>query len=256
MMKYLYSIILITSGVLADTATNPNNVYIEQLGNANAISINQVGGSNNVGGITGSLSVDSQTHISTILPAIPSSSNYATVNGSSNTISISQQGSDNWMQYYINGSDNNFFSSSTGNGNRSRLSFDANSANLRNTISAAITGSNNYTIQSISGNDINSSATISGNNNQITEDLHSSKGVVNTTITGSNNILFSAQSDTAGAFGHSLSNFIVGDYNSITTQQQGINDTSIDIRTTGDHNTISVNSSSSAIINPLFAISR
>jgi hypothetical protein len=255
-MKYILISIITISTAIADTATNPNNVYIEQLGNANTITINQIGGSNNVGGITGTLSVDTQTHISTLSPTTPSTSNYATVNGSSNTAEISQQGSDNWMQYYINGSDNIFSSSNIGNGNRTRLSFDTNSSNLRNTILSAITGSNNYTIQSISGNDINSSSTISGNNNQITEDLHSSKGTTNTTITGSNNIIFSEQHDTAGAFGHSLSNFIVGDYNSITTQQQGINDTSVDIRTTGDHNTISVNSSSSAIINPLFAISR
>jgi hypothetical protein len=47
-----------------------------------------------------------------------------------------------------------------------------------------------------------------------------------------------------------------GDYNSITTQQQGFNDTTVNIKTTGDHNTITVRTSSTSIVNPVSAIAR
>jgi hypothetical protein len=47
-----------------------------------------------------------------------------------------------------------------------------------------------------------------------------------------------------------------GDFNSITTQQQGFNDTTVNILTTGSHNTITVRTSSSAIVGPNTAIAR
>jgi hypothetical protein len=61
------------------------------------------------------------------------------------------------------------------------------------------------------------------------------------------------QSDTGV---HGLTVDTTGDYNSITTQQQGSNDTTVDIKTTGSNNTITVRSSNSAIISPVSAIAR
>jgi hypothetical protein len=55
---------------------------------------------------------------------------------------------------------------------------------------------------------------------------------------------------------HGLTVNTTGDYNSITTQQQGSNDTTVDIKTTGSNNTITVRSSNSAIISPVSAIAR
>jgi hypothetical protein len=47
-----------------------------------------------------------------------------------------------------------------------------------------------------------------------------------------------------------------GDYNSTTVQQQGFNDTTVNIATTGSHNTITVRTSSAAIASPATAIAR
>jgi hypothetical protein len=48
----------------------------------------------------------------------------------------------------------------------------------------------------------------------------------------------------------------LGDYNSITTQQQGMNDTTVNVSTIGSNNTITVRSSSTIISNPVSAIPR
>jgi hypothetical protein len=55
---------------------------------------------------------------------------------------------------------------------------------------------------------------------------------------------------------HGLTVSTTGDYNSITTQQQGGNNTTFDIKTTGSNNTITVRSSDSAIVSPVSAIAR
>jgi hypothetical protein len=62
--------------------------------------------------------------------------------------------------------------------------------------------------------------------------------------------------DAAGANGHYLKQVVAGDFNSVTTQQQGSNDTTVDIRATGSHNTITVRTSSSTIASPATAIVR
>jgi len=54
-----------------------------------------------------------------------------------------------------------------------------------------------------------------------------------------------------------LKQVIAGNYNSIITQQQGTNDTTVDIKTTGDHNTITVRTSSASTIStPRTAVPR
>ena len=53
------------------SSTGPNSVYIEQLGNGNIIKIDQVGGTNDVGGVAGSVTVDS-AGVSTLTVVEPS----------------------------------------------------------------------------------------------------------------------------------------------------------------------------------------
>jgi hypothetical protein len=127
---------------------------------------------------------------------------------------------------------------------------------MRNTVTETITGNNNMIIQNIVGSDNASSVTISGSTNQVTKTVTTSNADSTLSITGSNNIVNAQQIDAAGSAGHSLINTISGSYNSITTQQQGTNDTTLNISTTGDHNTITVRSSSSAIVSPVSAIVR
>ena len=249
---------LASQASVAQSATGPNKVYIEQVGSNNSITIEQVGGTNTVGGVSGQLQVAMLTNLSTLTPDAPSSSNYGTITGSSNTLNINQQGSANSAQYNIKGNNNVYTSTVTGNSNQTRLTIgDTNNAsNLRNTVTETITGNSNTSIQNLVGSDIASTLSVSGSNNQVTQDLLSSRGVSSITISGGNNILFAQQLDAAGANGHQLVQNITGDYNSITTQQQGSNDTTVNIATTGSHNTITVRTSSSAITGPLTAIGR
>jgi hypothetical protein len=224
-------------------ATGPNNVYIEQLGNTNTVVIQQVGGTNNVGGIANTT---------------PSSTNYATINGSSNQLALLQTGDNNLGQYNIKGNNNVYNSTITGNNNKSKLTVgDATNANnLRNTINETVTGNDNTVIQNLIGNDINSTLVVQGNLNEVTKDLKSTNGISNININGGSNKLDIEQFDSAGAFGHNLKQLIVGDFNSVITQQQGNNDTTVDIKIAGDHNTITVRTSSSAITTPRTAIAR
>ena len=254
--------VVLPGAVLAQTVnpltTGPNKVYIEQIGNTNRVIIEQVGGTNNVGGTAvDALTVDS-TGLTTLTPTEPSAANYATISGSTNNVTLTQTGSGNSAQYNIKGNNNTYTSTVTGNSNKTKLTIgdSANATNLRNTITETVTGNSNIVIQDVVGNDITSTTTISGNSNEVTKELKSTNGTSILQITGGNNVVNAQQVDNAGANGHYLKDVIVGSYNSITTQQQGSNDTTVDIKTTGDHNTITVRTSSSTITNPVSAIAR
>ena len=128
---------------------------------------------------------------------------------------------------------------------------------MRNIVTETILGDDNTVIQNIIGNDILSTLSITGSTNEVTKDLKSTKGISDVTITGDNNKLDIEQLDASGANGHNLKKVIQGNTNSIVTQQQGINDTTIDIKTTGDSNTITIRTSSaSTIANPKTAVAR
>jgi hypothetical protein len=248
MIKMLVALPLLFATTLVfaqaqNLSTGPNNVYIEQVGNTNTVTIEQVGGTNRVGGIAN---------------ATPSNTNYATITGSSNVLTLTQTGDNNLNQYNVKGNNNVYTNTTTGNGNKSKLTVgDANNAsNLRNLVTETITGNDNTIIQNIIGNDITSTLAIIGSTNEVTKDLKSTNGISDISITGSNNKLDIEQFDVAGASGHYLKQVIAGNYNSVITQQQGTNDTTVDIKTTGDHNTITVRTSSSAIATPRTAVAR
>lgn len=228
---------------VAQTATGPNDVYIEQVGNSNAVTIEQVGGTNRVGGTT---------------TAIPSSSNYGTITGSTNTVLVKQTGDNNLEQYNIRGNNNNYSVIVLGGGNSNKLNIGSAGAlvNLRNSVTETVTGDNNTIVQTLLGNDINSTLTVTGSTNDVAKELYSSRGTSAVTITGGNNKLEAEQLDSAGANGHILTALIVGGYNSIVTQQQGSNDTTIDLKIAGDNNTVTVRTSSTSIVGPRTAVVR
>lgn len=240
----------------ATAQTGPNKVYLEQIGSSNTITIEQIGATNQVGGTAGNVSVDN-TGVTTLTPSAPSSANYATVTGSNNMIGISQTGSNNSAQYNITGSNNNYNSNIVGDNNQTRLIMGSgNAAANYNTVTETVAGSNNLIMQNIQASNVVSTTSISGSTNQVTKDLLSNRGTSNVTISGNNNVITAEQSGVAGANGHSLINTVTGDYNSITTQQQGAIDTTVSLQTTGSFNTITVRSSDSAIVNPKTAIQR
>lgn len=218
------------------TPTGANSVYIEQIGNSNNILIEQVGNANNIGGTAN---------------ATPSSSNYGTITGNTNTLTLRQTGDGNLSQYNIKGTDNIYSLVMTGSGNKTKLDAgDANTNNLRNLITETIIGDSNTVTQALVGNDITSTLAITGNTNIVNKEIKSSNASSTVTIMGGNNTLDIQQVDISGARGHLLTQTIAGDFNVITTQQQGIIDTTVNIATTGNANQIVVRTSSAAIVNP------
>lgn len=243
----------------AQTATGPNKVYIEQVGSSNTITIEQVGGTNNVGGVATTVATAvAGTGITTLMPDAPSASNYGTITGSTNIVNITQTGNANSSQYNIRGNNNSYTTNMLGNGNQTRLTIgDPNNAlNVDNVITEQIIGNDNMIIQNLVGSEINTATSIYGNNNQVTSDLKSSRGSVSNTVTGNANVFNIQQIDAAGANGHVLAMMTTGDFNSITTQQQGNNDTTVNIQTQGNNNTITVRTSSTTIVSPATAIAR
>jgi hypothetical protein len=111
-------------------------------------------------------------------------------------------------------------------------------------------------MQTVVGSDITSTTTIGGNSNQVVKELKSTNGTSTLSITGNSNVIDAQQVDSAGASGHALTQVVAGSFNSITTQQQGFNDTTINTRTTGDNNTITIRTSSATITNSKTAVAR
>jgi hypothetical protein len=240
----------------AAAQTGPNKVYLEQIGNSNTITVEQVGATNNVGGTAGNVSVDG-TGVTTLTPSTPSTANYATVTGSNNTVSLNQTGSNNSAQYNITGSNNAYTSNITGDNNQTRLVMGSGNATANyNTVTETVAGNNNLIMQNVQASNVISTTSITGSTNQVTKDLQSNRGTSNVTIGGNNNVITAEQTGVAGANGHSLINTVSGDFNSITTQQQGGVDTTVNLQTTGSFNTITVRSSDAAIVNPKTAIQR
>lgn len=237
-------------------STGPNKVYLEQIGDSNTITVEQVGGTNNVGGTAGNVTVNG-SNVTTLTPDAPSTTNYATVTGSNNVVSINQLGSNNSAQYSITGSTNNYSSTITGSSNQTKLTVGtANAAVSNNSITESVVGNTNMIITNVQASNVVSNVSITGSTNQVTLDLLTTGGDANTQITGSNNIVISEQRDAGGGNAHSLINTINGNYNSIVTQQQGTNDTTVNLNTDGSHNTITVRSSSGAIVGSKTAVAR
>jgi len=255
--------ILLLSGMassgmaVAQSATGPNKVYIEQVGNTNTITIEQVGGTNNVGGVSGVTTVASLTNVLTLLPDLPSSTNYATITGNNNILGITQTGNNNSAQYNIRGNNNTYSSIVSGNDNQTRLTMgNANTNTMLSHVTETISGDTNTVVQDLVGTNITSDVAINGNSNQVRTSLLSTNGYATNTIQGSFNIIDSQQIDSAGANGHQLVTNTTGSFNSITTQQQGFNDTTVNIATLGNNNTITVRTSSAAIVDSKTAIAR
>lgn len=145
-----------------------------------------------------------------------------------------------------------------GNNNQTRLTVGnpTNAANTQNVITEQILGNSNMIIQEVVGSTINTNTVLDGDGNQVTSSLLSSRGQVSNVVNGNANVFNIQQLDAAGATGHILAMMTTGDYNSITTQQQGTNDTTVNIQTDGSNNTITVRTSNSTIVSPATAIKR
>ena len=256
-MKQLLILLLLLSSPVFAVSTGVNNVYIEQVGSTNTITIDQIGGSNNVGGTTLNVPLlyNSSNVITSFIPTAASSSNYATVTGNSNQVTLLQQGDTNWAQYNISGSNNLYNSNVTGNQNQTLFTAGLTGAVSNNVVNEVIIGDLNYIIQNLTKGSITSTINITGSNNEVTTRLNSTNGIVDTTVSGGFNSFINEQDD--GGIGHQLTQDFTGSYNSVITQQQGTNDSMIDISTIGDHNTITVRSTNAgSIVNANTAAAR
>ena len=251
--------LIVSPAFAVNTATGPNTVYIQQVGSSNLLTIEQVGGTDKVGGVTNTTStaIDG-SGITTLTPADPSSSNYGTITGSSNTLTITQHGSADQAQYNIQGGHNSYTSAITGDSNQTSLTVgdQNNASNNYNTVNETVIGNTNLILTNIVGSHNSSTTSITGNSNQVTEKVTTSTATVQNTVSGDDNVFNIQQTDAAGANGHMLVMNTTGNYNSVSTQQQGTNDTTVNINTTGSNNTITVRTSSGTIASPVSAIAR
>ena len=244
----IFPVFVFAQSATQGAASGPNNVYIEQIGSSNTITIQQVGGSNNIGGTASTNGAWDA----------PSASNYATISGSSNVVTLTQEGDNNLGQYNIKGGNNVYTSTVTGYDNKTKLNIGNtnNANNLRNTITETVTGDTNTMITTLVGSDNTSTTTVSGNSNNVTKDITTSGATNTVSITGNSNNVYSEQRDAAGGGGHSLTLASDGGFNTYSVQQQGTNDTTVNIQTTGSHNTVTVRTSNTAIVSPLTAVAR
>lgn len=241
LLRLMLAGFLVTSSLYQPAFGNPNTVYVAQFGVSNTVLIDQIGGDNRVGGLASTT---------------PGDTNYATISGNTNIITLTQAGLNNLTQYSIYGNTNVYTSTISGGNNVNKLRIgSATVSNNQNTITEDIVGSNNLTDQTINANQVVSNVIIDGSNNDIITTLSSNKGNVFVEIQnmGYMNRVEVEQMDSAGVNGHSAKAVIDGTQNSVLIQQQGTNDSIVDVKISGYTNIVTVRSSSSAIVNPRVA---
>lgn len=196
-----------------------NEVYIEQVGSSNTITLLQAGDLNQIG-------------TSAILPA--------SITGSTNTMSVTQTGQSNVVSYVIVGSNNTMSKTMVGNLNQINMVCGDSSVTCTTVNSVVtITGDSNYISSVIKGTAINNAISLTGDTNTVTQSIETSNSSSSITILGSNNNFSSTMSGTAVG-GHKLTADISGASNSHTIAQAGSVDTTVNIRTNGSSNTVTV----------------
>lgn len=245
-MKFSKLLRLMLAGFIATSALqpafgNPNTVYVAQFGVSNTVLVDQIGGNNGVGGLASTT---------------PSDTNYAIVSGWTNTLVLTQVGLTNLAQYGIYGNTNSYTSTVTGEDNINKLRVGSSSSSKnQNTITEVITGGNNLTDQTIDANQVVSNVIVNGSSTEVITLLSSNKGNVFIEVQnmGYLNRVEVEQMDSAGVNGHVAKAVIDGSQNSVLIQQQGTNDSTVDVKILGYTNIVTVRSSSSAILNPRVA---
>ena len=149
---------MLSSGVLA------NDVYVEQIGDNAIVSITQTGAGNKVNGNVGGLGNDDD-------PAL--------ILGDLNDVTINQIGSGNQIRMIINngaGLGATVVVSANGNDNTQTIGCGTalSSSCSAGIISSQITGSNNNTVQTLTGGVVKSTIAINGDWNNVT---HTASGI-------------------------------------------------------------------------------
>lgn len=207
-MAFVASAMFWGSGALA------NDIYVEQIGDNTTVTINQTGSANLVEGIDVGQA--------------------ASIGGDGNIVSINQVGAGNVLKLSVfnsniggPGTGATVTATASGNDNIQTISC-ANSTNancLTSTITSNITGDNNRTTQTLSGNVVSSVINVTGDYNAVT---HTASGAgahtASITVTGSGTSVASpnlVNLTQSGALAQSATITSNGSNNNISVVQQG-----------------------------------
>jgi hypothetical protein len=228
MSKILYSLVVASVMLFAGTslAQTANSVYIDQIGSNSNIDVTQQGSNNVVGTNT----------TKTILW------------GSNQNVTIGQIGSNNIAAVNVQGSNATLLSTVTGSLNTVNIGCGTggsgnNGSCTDSNLTANATGDSNILTMS-TGSKSTSSIAVTGDNNTASINTDTSPLIGNTasiTALGDGNTLSIGQTGVAGANGHNGKINVTGSSNTIAVTQSGTIDTTVDVKSMGSSNNITVN---------------
>lgn len=107
-------------------------------------------------------------------------------------------------------------------------------------MNAKFTGNSNDLVFRGSGSNIRNSMDISGNYNTFNMDILSPNASQTILVNGNYNNFDVTQTGLGGTFGHSLYTNLTGSLNTVTTQQYGVSETIINIKSVGSNGTFNI----------------
>ena len=214
-------------GVMVLTNANAgtiNNVYIDQVGSGSSIAMTQTGSNNEIGNDT----------TATIL------------HGNAQSVNISQVGSGNVHVVNLQGAGAVLNSTVTGDNNNTTVSCGANPSTSCNdtSITANVTGSGNNT-SITAGSKSTASAVVTGSSNNTTINSSTTNLLgagADVKAVGDTNVINVQQNGPAGATGFGTKVDVNGASNNIQVTQNGTIDSTVNIKSVGSNNSISVTS--------------
>jgi hypothetical protein len=216
-----FAVIMLASQSFAGTI---NNVYIDQVGSGSTITLNQQGSNNEIGNDTTA----------------------TTLHGNGQTVSISQVGSGNTNKVNVQGANSVINSTVTGDNNNTTVACGAAPSSSCNdtAITANISGSSNNT-SITAGSKSTVTAEINGSTNNTTVESKTTNlmgAIVGVKETGDSNVVNINQNGPAGANGFISKVEVTGASNNVAVTQSGTTDSTVNIKSTGSNNSISVTS--------------
>ena len=217
-----FAVIMLASQSFAGTI---NNVYIDQVGSGSTITLNQQGSNNEIGNET----------TATIL------------HGNGQTVSISQVGSGNTHKVNVEGTNSNINSTVTGDNNTTTINCGASPSTSCNdtAITATVTGGGN-TSNITAGAKSTISAVVSGSTNNTTINSATTNLLgarADVKETGDSNVVNVQQAGPAGSNGFDTKVDVNGSSNNVAVTQNGTIDSTVNIKSVGSNNNITVTTS-------------
>lgn len=210
-------------GLLWTSSALSNDIYIEQSGDNLTLSVTQEGTGNEVGNSTTGVSIT----------------------GDDMNLTISQVGNTNTVEMSVTGDNYTGNIDVTGSSNTVTLNCDSvgsgNCGTVTNTLT--LTGNSNTLTLNVGetndASDSNITYSVTGSSNTITGTVDGTNVTASTTISGSTNT-HDVTISGGGVSGHSLTHSHTGGLGSFTLNQSGINDTTVNLTTSGNNHNVTV----------------